>query len=326
MRRLTLFLGLLLLTSDVFATSTPTSSKTVLISQVALHPALNITVKGIIDALEKKGFKQGENINIRSESAQSSFALASQISVKFLSQTPDVIVGVGTISAQSISKYAQEKRCKLIFSSVTDPVEANLIKSLTRPDNNTSGVSNFVPLEPQLDLFQKLQPSLKRLGVLYNPGESNSVSILKKLEVLCSDHKIILVKQTATKTSDVAQAAVKLAHQVDAIFISNDSTALSSLQSIIQAANKVKIPVYVSDTDAVQLGALAALGPNQYDVGLQTGDMIARVLKGENVAEMPVEFPKKIDLYLNAAAAKLVGITLPETLKREAAKLIETSS
>lgn len=149
-----------------------------------------------------------------------------------------------------------------------------MCKGLDKPGHNTSDVSNFVELEPQIKLFQKIQPNLKRLGFLYNPSEVNSLSLIKQLEELCPKFDISLILQAANKTSEVAQAATKLASNVDAVFISNDSTALSALQAIINAATKVKVPVYISDTDAVELGALAALEPNQYKVGLQTADII----------------------------------------------------
>lgn len=299
-----------------------TGTRTILVSEVADHPAFQQTIKGIIDALAINGYERNQNLVLRVESAQANAALAAQIANKYINQNPDVVVGVGTIAAQSFAKAAATGKVTLAFSSVTDPLGANLVKSLDAPGNNTSGVSNFVALEPQLKLFKQIQPNLKRLGVLYNPGEANSVSIIKKLEKITPAYGITLVKQTATKTADVAQNAVKLAQNTDAIFISNDSTALSALQSIIKAANQANIPVYVSDTDTVAEGALAALGPNQYQVGFQTGEMIVRVLEGANMGNEPVEFPSKTDLYINLAAAKKIGITIPKQIQQEATKII----
>jgi putative ABC transport system substrate-binding protein len=131
-----------------------------------------MTTKGIIDGLEQNGYKRGVNLDLRVESAQANSALSSQIAAKFVSQDPDIVVGVATISAQSFAKYAKENKAKLVFSSVTDPLKAELVQSLDKPGNNTSGVSNFVELEPQIKLFQQIQSNLKRLGFLYNPSES----------------------------------------------------------------------------------------------------------------------------------------------------------
>ena len=323
MKILITLLCLVIFTTSTMAADVKSMPKKVFISKVTDHPALDATAKGIIDGLENNGFKRGINLETRLESAQANAALASQIATKFINQNPDVVVGIGTVAAQSFAKYAQENKTKLIFSSVTAPVEASLVKSIQNPSNNTSGVSNFVAVEPQIVLFKELQAKLQRLGFLYNPGEMNSVNLLQILKEICPKLGITIVPQTANKTADVAQAATKLATQVDAIFISNDNTALGALQSVIRAANNAKIPVYLSDTDAVGLGAVAALGPNQYQVGVQTGNMIARVLNGDKLANIPVEFADKTELYLNLDAAKIVGITIPEKIQAQASKIIQ---
>lgn len=302
------------------------ASKKVLISQVLEHPALDLTAKGIIEGLAQNGYKRGVNLQLRIESAQNNPALAAQIAAKFTNQSPDVVVGLGTLCAQSFLQYTRNNKVKMIFSSVTDPLQAGLVKSLKEPGYQTSGVSNFVALEPQINLFLKIQPELKRLGILYNPSEVNSVSIVNGLEELCPKLGIKLLKQTLSKTAEAAQTATKLASLVDAIFISNDNTALGALQTIIMAANKVHIPVYVSDTDAVTGGALAALGPNQYQIGLQTGKMIARYLNGTDLSTLAVEFPTQMDLYLNETAAQMTGITFNKDLLLRATKIINKSS
>ncbi|NRB10627.1 MAG: ABC transporter substrate-binding protein [Rickettsiaceae bacterium] len=301
-------------------------NKKVLISQFVKHPALDITTKGIIDGLAQEGYKTDINLELRVESAQANSALAQQIANKFVNQNSDIVVGVATISAQSFMKFAKENKVRLIFSTVTDPVKASLVNNLEQPGGNVSGVSNFVELRPQLELFVKIQPKLKRLGFLYNPGELNSISLIERLETLCPKLGITLVKQMVSKTSDVSQAATKLAANVDAIFISNDNTALGALQTIISTANKEKIPVYVSDTDAVKLGALAALGPNQYQVGLQTGKMISKVLDGKDIGNMAIEFPETTDLYINEEAANLLQLNILDDIRKSATKIISKSN
>lgn len=307
------FINIAIATDSV--NSVKNNIKKVFINQLIEHPALDITTKGIIDGLEHNGYKPGVNLELRVESAQANPTLASQIAAKFVNKQADVVVGVATIAAQSFIKYAIKNQTQLIFSSVTDPLGAGLIQ------NNISGVSNFVALEPQLMLYQKIQPNLKNLGFLYNPAEANSISIIKHLKTICPKLNINLILQAMNKTAEVSQATTKLIAKVDAIFISNDSTALSAFRGIINIANKSKKPVYVSDTDAVELGALAALGPNQYLIGIQTAFIIARSLNGEDLGNIPVEFPKETELYLNEAAAKIVGISIPDNIKNNATKV-----
>ncbi|MBP6216978.1 MAG: ABC transporter substrate-binding protein [Oligoflexales bacterium] len=296
--------------------------KKVFISQVVDHPALNATARGIVDALAAAGYKKNENLDLRIESAQAQLPLSAQIASRFMSQKPDVVVAIGTLSAQSFAKQARAGEVKLIFSSVTDPLGAKLVRSLEKPEYNTSGVSNFVELKPQLSLFKEIQPKLLKVGVLYSSGELNSVSVVHKLEAEATALGLQLIKQTASRTADVAQAASKLAQQVGAIFISNDNTALSGFQSVVRAAQQAHIPVYVSDSDAVELGAVAALGPNQYAIGLQTGRMVVRVLEGADVNREAVEFPEKTELYLNPKAAQKADLSFSKELLNRATKVL----
>jgi putative ABC transport system substrate-binding protein len=292
------------------------------ISQGAKHPALDFTTLGIIDGLKEAGYNDS-NMDLKVEQAQGSLALANQIATKFASKKPDIVVGVGTMASQAFMKYVKEKKVSLIFTTVTDPVGANLTNSLEASRENVSGVSNYIPLEPQVDLFKQIRPEMKTLGFLYSPSEANSISLLKKLEEVCASMNIKLVTQTATQTSEVMQAATKLASEVDAIFISNDAVALSAMTVIIKAAKLARIPVFVSDTDLVDNGAIAALGPNQYQLGKQTAAMIVRVLKGADIASMPVEFPSDTDLYLNRKAGGELGFAMPHHLLEAADKIFD---
>jgi len=293
------------------------------ISQTVQHPAINSTTKGIIDGLAADGYINGKNIDLQQQSAQGNIALANQIATSYVSNEPDVVVAVATLAAQSFAKFTRSGKTKMIFSTVTDPIEANLVQNLELPGNNSSGVSNYVDLGPQLAIFKRINPSIKKLGFLYNPAELNSITLIKKLRKLCPEYEMELVTMPANKSADVSQSAVKLSSLVDAIFISNDNTALSAMSTIVKAANNAKILVFVSDTDIVINGAIAALGPNQYEIGLQTAKMIVRVLEGEDINTLPVEFPTNTELFLNQKAAKKLGIEFSKELLQEAKIVIE---
>ncbi|GHU11024.1 hypothetical protein FACS189449_01630 [Alphaproteobacteria bacterium] len=272
------------------------------------HEALNSVVSGMEDYLKK----QNKKYKILVETSQGNMALGSQIMAKFANSGIDIVVTVGTSPTQCGFKLAKAGKIKLVFASVTNPddISPNL------EGNNTTGVSNFVPLEPQVELFKKIQPSLKNLGIIYNFGEANSVSIVKRLRRVCKKAGINLIEQGVSTITDISQALAKIS--ADAIFISNDNLALSAMSNIIKICNKKKIPVYVSDTDQVEKGCMAALGPNQYDIGVQTGKMVQRIVDGENITDIKVEYPRVSELFLNEKSANLLGITLSDDLKAEA--------
>ena len=315
-RLITIFLSLLSIAEASDAI------KKVYINQLVQHPALDMTTKGIIDGLAELGYTNGQNLDLKVENAQGDAVLANQIAARLVSLNPDVVVGNPTITAQSFVKYAKEGKIKLVFTSVTDPLGAKIVNKLTQPGGNTTGVSNFVDLEPQIELFKEIKPTIKKIGFLYNPGELNSITLVNRLKEICPRYGLELVEMTASKTSEVYQSAIKLSSLVDAIFISNDNMALSALRTIVKAADAQKIPVFVSDTDIVRDGALAALGPNQYEIGKQTAHLIARILSGENINKMNVEFPKGTELFLNQSAATKLGIVFSRELLAKADKII----
>ena len=304
------------------AKDTAKTVKKVYINQLVQHPALDMTTKGIIDGLAELGYINGKNLDLKIDNAQGDTILANQISARLVSLNPDVVVGNPTITAQSFVKYAKEGKVKLVFTSVTDPVGAKIVNRLDQPGDNVTGVSNFVALEPQIKMFQKIKPTMKKLGFLYNPGELNSITLLNMLKEICPRYGLEVIGITASKTSEVYQSAVKLSLLVDAIFISNDNMALSALKTIIKAANAQQIPVFVSDTDIVKDGALAALSPTQYDIGKQTARLIAKILEGEDINKMNVEFPKGTELFLNQSTAAKLGIVFPKELLAKADKII----
>ena len=314
-----IFLSLL---SIAGAKDTAKTVKKVYINQLVQHPALDMTTKGIVDGLAELGYINGKNLDLKIDNAQGDTILANQISARLVSLNPDVVVGNPTITAQSFVKYAKEGKVKLVFTSVTDPVGAKIVNKLDQPGDNVTGVSNFVALEPQIEMFQKIKPTMKKLGFLYNPGELNSITLLNMLKEICPRYGLEVIGITASKTSEVYQSAVKLSLLVDAIFISNDNMALSALKTIIKAANAQQIPVFVSDTDIVKDGALAALGPNQYEIGKQTARLIAKILEGEDINKMNVEFPKGTELFLNQSTAAKLGIVFPKELLAKANKII----
>lgn len=300
--------------------SQPHSEKTakhVMIIQNVEHAALNATRQGIIDELKT------QNVTVDYDSAQGNPTLGLQIAQKFVGIAPDVMVGIGTTSTQALVSANQQHAIPIVFSSVTDPKGAKLVDDLKNPSSSITGVSNFIEPGQQFDLFKKMMPSLSKLGIIYSPGEPNSIALNEQMKKVAEEKGLQLVFAAANTSADVAQATrLLVAKKVQAIFINNDNVALSAFDSIIKVATENNTPVFCSDTDMVTHGALAALGPNQYEVGKQTGKMILKILNGEAPKTLPVAFPDKTELHLNLKQAKLLKISIPEPLIVEATQVI----
>ena len=295
--------------------------KRVSIATIIEHPALDSIRKGVIDELKTSGFEDGKNLKIDFQSAQGSTATVGQIAKKFAGDNPDVIVAIATPTAQSM--VAATKSIPIVYTGVTDPVAAKLVPSWEASKTNVTGVSDELPLGPQIDLMKKIVPTLKSVGYVYSPGEVNSTIVLEQLKTELAKSGITVAAAPAQRTSDVLTAARSLKGKADLFYTSLDNNVVSSYESMYKVAVENKIPLVASDTGSVVRGAVAALGVNYYDVGRKTGSVVVRVLNGEKVGDIASQRMDTLDLVLSEKNAKAEGVTLSADLLKEAKEIIE---
>lgn len=294
---------------------------TVAVTAIVEHPALDAARKGVLDTLTAAGYKEGENLKFVFESAQGNPATAAQIARQFAGDGPDVIVPISTPSAQAVVSSTRD--IPVVFTAVSDPLGAQLVKDMDKPGGNVTGLSDMSPVAEHLALIKEILPNVKTVGYLYNSGEANSVSLLAVLKTEAEKAGIKVVESAATKSSEVQGAARALVGRADAIYIPTDNTIISALEGAVAVAEESKLPLFTADTDSVSRGSVAALGFNYYDVGKQTGEIVVRVLKGENPGDIPVKTAAGSDLVVNKAAAAKMGVTLPQSVLSRANRIIE---
>ncbi|TWA89717.1 putative ABC transport system substrate-binding protein [Azospirillum brasilense] len=295
-------------------------TKTVAITAIVEHPALDATRDGVIEALKAAGYTPGDTLKVEYQSAQGNPATAAQIARQFAGARPDVIVPISTPSAQAV--VAATRDIPVVFTAVTDPVGAQLVKSLEKPGANVTGVSDMAPVAEHVALIREIVPSVKRLGVLYNAGEPNSVSLVKALKDEAQKAGLTVVEATATKSADAQPAARSLVGKVDAIYVPLDNTVVSALESVVAVGQQAKLPVFSADTDSVARGTVASIGFDYRQVGRQTGEAVVRILKGEKPGDVPVTFAKGTDLFVNPKSAAAMGVTIPEAVTKRATKVV----
>ncbi|MDC7712944.1 ABC transporter substrate-binding protein [Vogesella sp. LYT5W] len=317
--RRTVLAALLAASLSPFATAA--DMKSVAVTAIVDHPALDAARKGVEDELKAAGFEAGKQIKYQYQSAQGNPATAAQIARKFIGDGPDVIVAIATPSAQAA--VAGTRSIPVVFTAVTDPVAAKLVKSWKAGNGNVTGVSDMLKLSSQVDLIAKVKPGAKRVGMVYSPGEVNSVIVAKELKAELAKRGMTLVEAPAARTVDVAPAAKSLIGKVDVIYTSTDNNVVSTYESLVGVAQQAKIPLVAADTDSVKRGATAALGQNYYDIGRQTGKLVVRILKGEKPATIAPQVGEKLSLTLNQGAAQKQGVTLSPALLKEAKEIIK---
>lgn len=284
------------------------------------HPALDSVRDGIKAALLENGYTD-DTLKFSYESAQGNPAIAAQIARKMVGDQPDVIVAIATPSAQAAVSAARD--IPVIFSVVTDPMGAKLVSNMDKPGRNVTGLSDAVPVAQHLAMIKEVVPGLKRLGIPFNPGEPNAVSIIAAMKVVAAEQGIEIIEAPAPKSSDVMVASQKLIGKVDAIYTTLDNTIITALESIVKVGIDAQIPVFSADTDSVTRGAVAAVGFNYNDLGRQTGEMVIEVLKGKNPGDMAVRIAEGTDIYVNLKTARMMGVEIPESLLARATKVIK---
>ncbi|MCI2807519.1 ABC transporter substrate-binding protein [Eoetvoesiella caeni] len=303
------------------ALASPASAQSVAVTSIVEHPALDAIKDGVKEALAKAGYTEANGLKWQFQSAQGNTAIAGQIARKFVGDRPDVIVAIATPSAQAV--VAATKDIPVVYAAVTDPVAAQLVPSMQASGTNVTGVSDGLSLEKQVDLIQQALPQVKRVGMVYNPGEANSVVVVKRLHELLPQRGMSLVEASAPRSVDVGAAARSLVGKVDVIYTNTDNNVVSAYEALVKVGNDAKIPLIASDTDSVKRGAIAALGINYHDLGLQTGAMAIRILKGAKPGEMPSETSDKLELFVNPGAAKKQGVKLSDAFVASATRVIE---
>ncbi|MCZ2105031.1 MAG: ABC transporter substrate-binding protein [Comamonadaceae bacterium] len=305
------------------ATIAPASAqeKSVAVTAIVEHPALDAVRDGAKDALKAAGFEEGKNLKWQYQSAQGNTGTAAQIARKFIGDKVDVIIAIATPSAQAV--VAATKTVPVVFSAVTDPVAAKLTPSWDASHTNVTGVSDLLAMDKQMELVKKVVPNAKRVGMVYNPGEANSVVVVKELRELLPKMGMELIEASAPRSVDVSSAARSLVGKVDVFYNSTDNNVVSAYESMVKVAQEAKIPLVAADSDSVKRGAIAAIGVNYRDLGEQTGRMVARILKGEKPGDIKPETSTKLELYVNPGAAEKQGVKLSEDLIKSAAVVVK---
>lgn len=281
--------------------------------QLIEHNALDSAREGFVAALADNGFVDGETIILDYQNAQGDPSNLSTMSQRFVNDESDLVLAIATGAAQSMASQTEE--IPILFTAVTDPVDAGLVASNEAPGGNISGTNDMSPIAQQIDLMLQLKPDTKTVGLLYTSSEDNSLLQIEIVKGVLEAKGIGWVEQTVTNSADVQQAAQSVIPKSDAVYLPTDNVIASAMPIVAQVANEAKVPVICGEENMVIGGGLATLGLNYYNLGYQTGEMAVRILKdGADISSMPVESQTNFSYLINAETAQAIGIEIPAEL------------
>lgn len=292
----------------------------VTITQIATHPALDEVRAGLIEGLRKRGYEDGKTGRIVFKNANGDPSLTLPIAQEFVRMNPAVIVPISTPSTLSVAKATNS--LPIVFSGVTDPVGTGLVKNLERPGGNITGVSDQWPFEAQVSAFLKVFPKAHRIGMLYTRGDDVSKIGVSAMTDLSKKLGFELRLSPVSQASDIYPAAVAMLRDVDAIYTGIDHLILENLDGLVKASREARKPLFGGESGSVEKGGVLALSINMTSFGDLTADLVAKVLRGQKPADIPVAVVTSGNLLVNKAAAGQFGLDL-SALQNMGAKFVD---
>jgi putative ABC transport system substrate-binding protein len=266
----------------------------------------------------------GKNTELDFLNPQGDMSLAKTIADKFVSGKKDIIITITTPSTQSVCVAAKGTNIPIVFIAVTDPIMAGLVPTWENPCSpgvRITGMSDFMPVEPQLDMIKKVVPNAKVLGMVYKFGDDANTRTVNEMRKLAPQYGLKLVEANVSTSADIHSAGMSLVGRADAAWVPMCNTTVSGLEALIAVCEEHKIPLFVPDHESVDRGGIGALFYDNFVLGKLGGEKAARILKGEDPCRIPVgTFPTEAlkGYYLNIKAAERMGVSIPQSLMEKA--------
>lgn len=275
------------------------------ITQIVEHPALNKAKQGFKDALKEAGI----DVEYDEKNANGEVATANLIANTLVSSKPDLIYAIATTTTQAVAQATND--IPVVFSAITDPESAGILKE------NVTGVSDRVNIKQQLELMKKLNPNAKKVGVIFNSSEQNSMVQVNDLKTAASELGMEVVATGVTQANEIPQASETLIGEVDMIYTPTDNLVASLINLITEKAIAAKKIVFGAEAAHVKGGALITQGVDYYELGKRAGQMAIEILKGKKPSEIKIETVELNNIVVNEKTLNALGISLPEEIKNK---------
>lgn len=289
-------------------------------TQIVEHPSLDQAYKGFQEALKDAGL----DVEFDLQSAQGEQNNVKPIADNFVADNVDLIFANSTPSA--LGALQATDQIPIVFTSVSDPVGAGIVEAMDQPGDNITGVVDLHPeaIKETVQFIDKYFNGAN-VGLIYNAGEQNSVSQIDTVKEAAEGTSLTLTERTVANTSEVQQATMTVASEVDVLYIVTDNMVVSALDSVVGVAEDQKIPLIVGEPDSLEKGGFATFGIDYFKIGYRTGEIAVEILKGEkDPSDIPVEYPEEIKLIINKEAAEKQGVKWHDEWD-ELAEFLETN-
>ncbi|MBE6047627.1 MAG: ABC transporter substrate-binding protein [Clostridium sp.] len=293
--------------------------KKVGVVQYIQHPALDSSNEGFVDGLKEKGYEQGKNIEIEQQNAQGKIDVSQQLAGQFVAGKKDLIFAIATPTAQAVANATD--KIPIVFTSVTDPIDAGLAESLENSGKNITGTTDKVNIDEQLELFKKIVPDAKTMGVVFTTSEANSTNQVKELKEVAPKYGLKIKEIGVANINEINQNLSNAVSSIDCLYVPTDNNVAASYSLVGDICVKNKIPTISAEPAFVNVGGLVSKGIDYYELGKMAGYKAAEILDGKKPSEIKIEPMKELKIVINTDVAKKLGITIKEDILSAAEKV-----
>ncbi|MDO5755722.1 MAG: ABC transporter substrate-binding protein [Tissierellia bacterium] len=273
------------------------------INQLVEHTALDDAREGFIKGLEEEGV----SANIILENAQGETSAAGTIAEKLVGDKVDLILAIATPAAQATQRVTTD--IPVLFTAVTDAVEAGIVESNDSPNGNITGTSDKADIKSQLEMFHQIDASIKTIGLIYNTSEANSETQVQEVESIAPELGLAVEKVGVNNINDISQGIQTLVSKVDAVYLVSDNMVADSIEVVAEALLEKNMISIASEESMVSGGALITNGLSYYDLGRTTAKMAKEILVDKKEPkDLPVRFAEEKITKVNKKTLEALGI------------------
>jgi putative ABC transport system substrate-binding protein len=276
-----------------------------------------------VEQLRKLGWVDGQTIMIQYRWAEGRVDRAAEIAAEFVQLKVDVIVTSGVPGVLAAKRATSA--IPIVFTVVADPIGSGLVASLARPGGNITGLSNQSTdiAGKRLDLLREVIPGLRRLAIIADVDNPESVIELREVQMAAAKVGIEVIVLGIRKEEDVASAFAMLNGRAEALYVTADPLINTNRAQIHTSAVAARLPTVYNAKEFVEAGGLLSYGPDFLDLSRRAAELVDKILRGTKPGDIPVEQPTKFELVVNLTTAKALGLPIPESFLSRADEVIE---
>jgi putative ABC transport system substrate-binding protein len=290
-------------------------------------PEGKLRVERFTRALGEAGWVDGRDVIVDVGWIRGSFQIAQGVARQLVDRGAEVLVVNGTPAMDAVRSLGERvARLPIVFTVVSNPVQAGYVESLSRPGGNITGFSTFEPemAAKWLQLLKEVAPGLQNVSMLLDRKFVGFNLLLEEVQRKAPDLKVAAHPAWASSLDDIERNIDVIAKQASpGLIVSPSPINTVNRRRLIQIANDNRIPAIYPFRFYVREGALIAYGFNAADQFRRAAAYVDRILKGEKAGDLPVQAPTLFELGINLRTAKAIGLTMPQSLLVAADEIVE---